>query len=111
MPQFVLVLRDSGAFPPDISAEEIQNVINRYIEWNIRVKALSGQKLRDSDGRVLKKNGSKVTITNGPYAESKEIVGGFQIIEAPNYDAALKLCDGHPHLDFGSIELREIEPT
>ena len=44
MPQYLLVLRDAGNFPGDISPEEIQAIIQKYIAWNERVGG-TGQKL------------------------------------------------------------------
>jgi hypothetical protein len=110
MPQYVLVLRDTG-FPEGMSADEIQRVIERYGEWMARVKAVTGQKLRDSEGRVMQKNGKGVSVTDGPYAESREVVGGFIMIDAPDYDAAVRMSHDCPHLEFGSIEVREVEVT
>ena len=111
MAEFVLLLRDTGKFPGDLSAEEIQAVIKRYGAWMEQVGAKGGQKLRDGAGRVMSRNGSKVSVTDGPFAEAKEVLGGFFVVEAKDYDAAVKLCGDCPHLDFGSIEIREIEPT
>ncbi|HYH10491.1 MAG TPA: YciI family protein [Thermoanaerobaculia bacterium] len=108
MPQFVLMLRDSGTFPTDISPEEIQEIIERYRLWSEKL-GISGQKLRDNEGRVVVRNDSGVTITDGPYAEAKEVIGGYFLVDADDYDAALKMVEDCPHLDFGSIEIRQIE--
>lgn len=108
MPQFVLMLRDSGAFPENISAEEIQQIIERYARWKDKVRG-SGQKLFDGEGRVVVRKDGGVAITDGPYVESKEVIGGYFIVEADDYDAAAKLVEDCPHLDFGSIEIRQIE--
>ena len=48
MPQYVLMLRDSGAFPENISAEEIQEILERYGAWAGKVGA-KGQKLVDNE--------------------------------------------------------------
>jgi hypothetical protein len=104
MPKFVLMLRDTG-FPFDFSPEEIQEILNRYRTWSRKAGRISGEKLRGRDGRVLRGD----SVTDGPYVESKEIIGGFTIIEAGNYDEAVRLCRDHPHLEFGSIEVREVE--
>ncbi len=108
MPQYVLMLRDQG-FPDDISPEEIQAIIDRYSVWSEKVGARGGQKLRDGEGRVLVKKDGGLAVTDGPYTESKEVIGGYFVIEAPSYDEALALAHDCPHLDFGSIEIREIE--
>ena len=107
MPQFVLMLRDAG-FPAGISPEEIQSIIERYGAWMQKVRA-TGQKLFDGEGRVIVKKDGGVAVTDGPYVESKEVIGGYFVVEADDYDAAQTLVGDCPHLDFGSIEIRRIE--
>jgi hypothetical protein len=115
MAQYVLLLRDKGEYPrPGMSPEEMQKVFERYRSWadNIqaRGKLSGGQKLRSGAGRVMKRNGTgKVSITDGPFTEAKEILGGYFIVEANDYDEVLSLASDCPHLDFGTIEIREIE--
>ena len=108
MPQFVLMLRDSGSFPEDISPEEIQQVLERYGAWSARLHA-SGQKLRDGEGKVLVRKDGGVSVVDGPYAETREILGGYFVLEAADFEEAVKLSSDCPHLDFGSIEIRQIE--
>ena len=108
MPQFVLMLRDSGSFPSDISPEEIQEIIQRYSDWKDKIQG-TGQKLHDGEGRVVVRKDGGLAVTDGPYVESKEVLGGYFLVEAEDYDAASKLVEDCPHLDFGSIEIRRIE--
>lgn len=109
MPQFLVVLRDSEWDPESMSPTEIQSVMTRYREWVTRIKG-EGHKLRDNEGRVLRRNGSgAISVTDGPYAEAREVLGGFLVIEAPDYDAAVKLCNDSPHFHFGTIEIRQVE--
>ena len=104
MAKFALILRYEG-FSNDLSAEEIQGILNRYRAWMQKAPRVAGEKLRDHSGRVIRRD----AITDGPYVESKEVIGGFSIIEARDYDDAVRLCRDHPHLEFGSIEVREVE--
>ena len=62
-------------------------------------------------GRVLQpeSDGAKVTAKDGPYVESKEVIGGYYVIEADDYDHAAALCEGHPNYRFGSIEIRQLD--
>jgi hypothetical protein len=107
MPQFVLMLRDTGMFPSDISPEEIQSIILGYRNWIEKIGG-AGHKLRDGEGRiVVGKNG--VSVTDGPYAESKEILGGYVLVEADSYDEVVRRCQESPHLEYGSIEIRQVE--
>ncbi len=108
MPKFVLLLRDNGSFPTDMSPTEMQAILQRYRAWGQKAKSVAKDKLKGGEGRVLRGNGA---VTDGPYVESKEVVGGFYVIEARDYDEATRLCADHPHLDFGSIEIRQVDPV
>jgi hypothetical protein len=110
------MLRDNGSYNglSGFSPEKIQAIIARYEAWSGKLrergKLLGQNKLRDREGRVMTRKGSNVAVTDGPFAEVKEIIGGYFLLEAKNYDEALSLANDCPHLDFGSIEVREIEP-
>lgn len=115
MPSYVLLLHDTGSFPEDISPEEIQAIIKRYVDWRERVKgngrAIAGYKLVDGEGRVVRGKGAEASVTHGPYAEAREVIGGLFVLDAQSYDEALALSRDCPHLDFGFIEIREVERT
>ena len=115
MSQYVLLLHDSSTASTEMSAGEMQAIIGRYKAWAGGIAARGhmrgGQKLQDGTGRVMRAAGGKVEVTDGPYAETKEIIGGFFIIEAENYEQAVALTRDCPHLDFGTVEVREVEPT
>jgi hypothetical protein len=115
MPQFVLFLRDTGRFDPTMSADQMQAIIQRYVAWRARVqqngRTITGHKLHDQQGRVLSGAGGAMKVTDGPFAEAREVMGGLFVIEAGSYDEVVELAKDCPHLDFGSIEIREIQPT
>lgn len=108
MPQFVVMLRDSGSFPGDISPEEIQAILQKYGAW-IQGMGGRGQKLRDGEGRIVVRDRDRITVTDGPYAEAKEVLGGYFLVEAESYDEVVRRCQDSPHLDYGSIEIRQVE--
>jgi hypothetical protein len=111
----MLLLHDAGTMPPDLSPEDMQAIIQRYIDWRTKAAAngrkVEGHKLRDGEGRLLRGKVGAPMITDGPYAEAKEIIGGLFMIEARDYNEAVKLASDCPHLEFGTIEIREVEPT
>jgi hypothetical protein len=97
-----------------LSPQEVQKVIQKYMSWNANLRKdgrmLHSEKLRAGEGRVLRGQGGKMVVTDGPYAESKEVVGGFWLVEAKSYDEVLEMLSNHPHLDGpGILEVREIE--
>jgi hypothetical protein len=115
MPNYMLLLHDSGTLPPDMSPAEIQAIIQRYIDWRRRVqqggRTVEGHKLVDGPGRLMRREGSGAAVTDGPYAEAREVIGGLFIVEAGSYEEVVALCQDCPHLDFGTIEIREVQPT
>jgi len=115
MPQYILLLHESSTASPNISPGEMEAIIRRYQAWSAGIAAKGhmrgGNKLQDGTGRHMSTAGGNLSVTDGPYAESKEVLGGYFLIEAANYDEAVRVASDCPHLDFGAIEVREIEPT
>lgn len=113
MPKFMLLLHESATAMPEFTPAEIQAVIARYKAWRESVAKrghmAGGEKLRDGVGRVLKSRNGNVVITDGPYTELKEVMGGFFLIEASSFDQAADIARDCPHMDYGTIEIREIE--
>ena len=56
--------------------------------------------------KTIRHRGGKPTVTDGPYAESKEVLGGFILIEVRNMDEAVRVAENIPVAKFGSIEVR-----
>jgi hypothetical protein len=108
---YLLLLWENPASFAAVTPIEMQRIIDEYKSWRERVAAegrmVGGQKLRDEGGRRLR-GGS---VTEGPYAEAAEVIGGLFQITAADYDDAVRISSGCPHLRFGWIELREVEPT
>jgi hypothetical protein len=115
MPKFVLLLRDAGRFDPNMSPDQMQAIVQRYVAWRAKVqqngRTIMGHKLHDQQGRVLSGAGSSLKITDGPFAEAREVMGGLFVIDANSYDEVVELSKDCPHLEFGSIEIREVQPT
>ena len=66
------------------------------------VSAASSTSLRRRDGSVV--------ASDGPFAETKEQVGGFCLIEAADLDEAVTVAAEHPAATYGTIEVRELWP-
>ena len=114
MPHFMLLLHESTTRRPEFGPAEIQAIIGRYVAWadamRAKNKLVAGDKLEDGGGRVLRREGGKVIAKDGPYAEAKEVVGGYYMIEAKNYADAVEVAKTCPHAHFGgTIDVREVD--
>lgn len=110
MPQYMLVLRADPAGDAVFQALDQQVMYKRYKDWRESVEG-QGKKLKDLEGRVMRKGDGAPVVTDGPFAESKEVLGGFFVVTADSYDNVVGMAATCPHLDFGSIEIREVAFT
>ncbi|CAN5756492.1 YciI family protein [soil metagenome] len=114
MPKYMILLHDSPDAFATISPDQMQRVIEKYMAWGERLRAsgamLAGEKLADEPGKVMRGKAGAVRVTDGPYSETKEVLGGYYIVQAENYDKAVEIARDCPQFEFGgSIEVREIE--
>jgi hypothetical protein len=109
MAKFLFVYRHQGDAYSKISPEEMQKQTEKWFAW-------IGQAMKQGwmldPGDALTKEGRVVSsklVKDGPFVESKEIVGGFSIIEADNFEAAATLAKGCPGLLLGgTVEVRQL---
>lgn len=111
MKEFLFVFRANNDQMPARSEEEQKAATQRWMDWigNIADQghlADRGKRLY-ATGKVM--NGE--VVTNGPYVEIKETIGGYSLIKADNYEAAVALAKDCPILLVGgSVEIREVNP-
>jgi len=84
-------------------------VYRRYMEFSERPEVVGGAELQETTAAttVRVRNGDSV-VTDGPYAEVKEALGGFFILEADSIDDACKLAAEIPAAEHGAIEVRPV---
>jgi len=66
-----------------------------------------GEQLPASTAKVVRRRGDRVLITDGPFAETKEQIAGFDLIEAESLDRALEIAARHPMARGGLVEVRQ----
>jgi len=110
MPNYMLLLYEEvPSRLQKLSPEEMQKAIEKYMAWTKKPFMVDSKRLASDAGRVIRSQGGKPRATDGPYSETKEILGGFYAIEAADYDEAVQRTLDHPHLEYGgTIEVREI---
>ncbi len=106
---YLFLIRGSD-WDKGLSPEQIQHVMSQTMAWfeklhqQGRVKA--GQPL-GAEGKTV--SGKKATVSDGPFVESKETIGGYLIIQAASLDEATSIARTFPNLAYGSsIEVRPL---
>jgi hypothetical protein len=99
-----------GQWDPSLSPEQIQKAIDEFYVWLERLvaegKMKPGQRLASAGAMVSR---TKI-ITDGPYGEAKEVIGGFWFILAQSLEEAATIASGNPCLNCGLFfEIRPIE--
>ena len=114
MAQFMLLMRGGAMEYLAYSPEEIQQAIQKYEDWARRLiqngHLRGGDKLRDDGGRLVHSHAGQIVV-DGPFAETKETIGGYYLVEVPGYAEAIEIARTCPILAVGgSVEVRELEP-
>jgi hypothetical protein len=113
MPDFILLLHRPAGPMPMLSPQQGAAITQDYLAWGERMRAegtlKAGERLTNDAGRVLRADAGRVMVTDGPYAESKELLGGFYIVIAQDYGEASRIAESCPHLKYGGrIDIRQI---
>ncbi|GEP96714.1 YciI family protein [Chitinophaga cymbidii] len=109
MNDFLLVFRrDYKTKEIQPSPEQLQAHLSRWREWfdDLKARDVLARPLQpwESTGKVLKND---KTVTDGPYAEIKESIGGFIVVRAGSYDEAVEIAKGSPVFELGgTVEVR-----
>lgn len=98
---------------PDTPVREPDDAI---VEWVGKHDAngtrVLGERLRPAaDTRRVQVRDGETIVTDGPFSETKEVIGGFDIIEAASLEEALAIASGHPGAHSSTIEVHPFWPT
>ena len=108
MSEFIYIYRGGEA---GRSPERMQQTMQKWIAW---MKELGAKGHIKDQGQPLERGGKLVkgkqkTVTDGPFAEAKDLVGGYTLIEARDLEQAVELSKGCPILEVeGSVEVRPV---
>ena len=114
MAQYLLSVWHDEEYVVDFSGEDLQRIgaqvgaVNEELE-RAGAWVFGGGLLPASSATVLRANDGQVSMTDGPYAESKEQMGGFWVIEAADLDAALDWARRAAAACEGPVELRPLQ--
>jgi hypothetical protein len=110
MSEFVFLYR--GGDRPAGSPEQMQRQMQKWMGW---MKELADSGHIKDPGHPLERTGKVVTgsqkkiITDGPFAETKDVIGGYTLVQARDLNHAVELTSGCPILDIGGfVEVRPV---
>jgi len=112
MADFLLLFRGGIGNEARQSPEKWQAHMQQWMQWMAELNELGkfgGAQPLKSKGKTIK--GRDKTITEGPFMEGKDMVGGYLICKSVGYGEAVEIAKGCPILSFndGVVEIREID--
>ena len=116
MAKFVLMLPHAPDRYTNIGEAEFMDLMKDYIGWveemSAQGKYVGGEKLGTDGGKIISNKSGSEEIHDGPFAEVAEILGGYMVINAADYDEAIEIARGHPHMKHNdTIIIRQTDPT
>ena len=94
---------------PEFAAEmQRWNALNDELKAAGHYLGASGLELPEAATTVRKPAGGDVTVTDGPYAETKEVLFSFYLLDVPDLDAAIAIAAKAPASEYGSVEIRPL---
>lgn len=109
--KYMLLMYNNPAEAPTYTAEEQKAVMQEWFAFNTEAQAAGVMVSYDglapvTEARSLKVRGGEAVITDGPFAETREQLGGFYILDCKDIDEALAWAAKIPSAQYGTIEVR-----
>ena len=112
MQYLLLVYTDESlieALPEGDYDRRMRHCLEHADELKASGTLLGFQQLEPAKGaKSVRRRGGKVSVVDGPFAETKELLAGFNLVEADSMEDALRLAQQLPWADTGCIEVREV---
>ncbi len=111
MPQYMLLIYGDPADAPPAAEQDAQ-----YAEWLNYTNALvasgamvNGAPLEGTESaKTVRVRGGDTQLSDGPFAETKEILGGYYLVDVPTIDEAVALAAKMPNIESGTVEVRPV---
>jgi len=112
MPEYMLSVHHAEGDPMP-SGEELQRAFEEVDAFNNRLQdagvwVFGGGLMPRETATTVDNSGGEEIVVDGPFAETKEWLGGFYIIDAPDLDVALDHASGMPNISYGHVEVRPL---
>ncbi len=111
--KYALLLYADESLAPDPDSPEMAAEMQEWAAFTDRIVAkglmLGGEALHPAAAAtVVRKRNDTIITEDGPFAETKEVLGGFYLIEAENIDTAIEAAAEIPNVHYGTVEIRPI---
>ncbi|MCB9233593.1 MAG: hypothetical protein H6581_18190 [Bacteroidia bacterium] len=110
MKEFMMIFIGPSYEEIGLSPEQLQERMGRWFAWGDKMTKqgiLRGGKALHAKGKRI--SGPGRTVSDGPFVESKELVGGFYIVEAESFEDVVVIAQDFPDYDLdGGVEIREV---
>jgi hypothetical protein len=109
--EYMLLFRNAASWHRNLSPQQLQEVTDRWMSWYNRLteqgKVTAGRPLAPEGKLVSGKNGQ--FVADGPFAESKEAIGGYFLLSVKTTDEAIAIAKECPGLPYGiTVEVRPV---
>src|SRR5450631_2678079 len=102
----MLVYEDEAIYGPDKAGPRMQELVGKHMAFaqELGIRRIGGSGLKSTaTATTVRTAGDKKTVHDGPFAEAKEQLGGFYLIEAADLDEAIEIAKKIPILEDGAI--------
>jgi hypothetical protein len=111
MKEYLLLFRSDSAERSALSPAELEANMSRWAKWISGIaekEMMVGAQPLEREGKVVR--GPSKKLTDGPFMEGKEVLGGYVLLKANSYDEAVAIANGCPILEHesGTVEVREV---
>lgn len=112
--KFLFLIHGDGGAEAALTSEERLGIVKEHMGYADMLRDLgayvSGEALEDKSTAFVVRPGEKPIVTDGPFAETKEAVGGFYVVDVPDRDEAIRLAGKIPQSPGAAVEvLRVVE--
>lgn len=108
--KYVLLICDDETISPsneELAADPVHQAWVADIDR--RGARITGERLRPVvDATTVRVRDGETLVSDGPFAETKDVVGGFVIVECADLDEAIAIAAGHPYARWGGVEVRPV---
>jgi hypothetical protein len=106
--KYLLLICPDPSLLSEVNPKVEKDTLAWVEEMNRRGVRLDGHRVRPVEEAVnVRVRGGRVVTTDGPFAESKEQMGGYDVLECRDLDEAIEVASKHPCATFGTVEVRE----